>query len=350
MLPSEYMWLYNKPTTITVLDAVKPKVPMTKVFTKYGSDSYTNAFLFDVQHHEVNSLEDYYELLNSLEPTNCIIRGKLKEGNSAKSVRRLIKNKGRAKALFEDQQTKLLHLDVDGVEAPEGVTMAQWAEYCISQLPIEFQGVSYIYQYSSSAGVKAGIRLHLWFYMALPVNHEELKRWYSHLTDHQQRFVDDAVFRPVQVNYVQPPIFKGGAVDPLEIDRVGLVERQHPRLAITIPDEALKLPVPLNTNIPAIVNSDNAALNAFHRKLWQIENSGRLHTPIFSAFSAYKWAVEKTEDIGEYDEEWCMSLVKEAISNSSHPDKDGVYSTEEYLDAQFFDAQVGDSGSGFSAC
>lgn len=337
----ELMAAYNEPATLTVLKAVAPSVPMTKTFTTKGNKSYPNAYLFDVKQFEIPDINELAKALTELQrqPSTCVIRGQLKQGTSAKNVQR--KTRG-DDAIFTDKLSKHIHIDVDGVNAPEGVTMDKWPEYVITQLPKPFQSVSYYYQYSSSAGMKPGIRLHLWFISTMPFDNREFKRWYSHLPDEQQLFIDDAVFRPAQVNYIQSPVFIG-IDDPLaSMARSGLVMKESQTVSLVIPKEAIRLSKPLNTDVPAVLLNKGDAMNAFYKKLWQIEHSGRLHIPILSACSAYRWASE-TKGIDE-NPDWCLEKIREAVSNSSHLDKDGIYSTDSYLNAQYESAEIGSTG------
>jgi hypothetical protein len=341
MKHNDLMAAYNEPATLTVLKAVAPAVPMTKVFTENGNTSYPNAYLFDVRQFAIPDINELAKALTELQrqPTTCIIRGQLKEGTSTKNVQR--KTRG-DDPVFTDRPSKLIHIDVDGVNAPDGMTMVQWPEYVITQLPKPFQGVSYYYQFSSSAGIKPGIRLHLWFISTMPFDNSEFKRWYSHLPDEQQLLIDDAVFRPAQVNYIQPPVFDG-VDDPLaNMNRSGLITKELQTVSLVIPEEAIKLSQPLNTDVPEVLMNKGDAMNAFHKKLWQVEHSGRLHIPILSACSAYKWASE-TKGIDE-DQDWCLEQIREAVSNSSHLDKEGVYSTDGYLNGQYDSAEVGTNG------
>jgi hypothetical protein len=51
--------------------------------------------------------------------------------------------------------------------------------YAIQQLPAEFQTVDCWYHFSSSMGIKAGIRVHLWFWLERPCSDYEMKAWLS---------------------------------------------------------------------------------------------------------------------------------------------------------------------------
>ncbi|QDP02196.1 hypothetical protein [Thalassotalea sp. PS06] len=328
---------FNEPATLTILKAVSPAVPMTKIFTKDGTKPYPNAYKFDVKQFDIPNIEELAKALTDLQrqPQTCVIRGKLKQGTSAEQVQRKVRGD---ESLFTDAANKIIHIDVDGVEAPESMAIEQWPEYIIEKLPTPFHKASYFYQYSSSVGMKPGIRLHLWFMSTMPFDNSEFKRWYSHLPDEQQLLIDDAVFRPVQVNYIQAPIFDG-VEDPLaDLTRSGLVTKSEQTVSLVIPEQQLKIRQPLNTEVPEVLLSKGNPMNAFYKKEWQIEHSGRLHIPILAACSAYKWACE-AKGVDE-DVDWCVDRLRDAVSRSSHIDKDGVYSTDDYLYAQFESAQI----------
>jgi integrase len=51
--------------------------------------------------------------------------------------------------------------------------------YAIQQLLAEFQAVDCWYHFSSSMGIKSGIRVHLWFWLERPCSDDEMKAWLS---------------------------------------------------------------------------------------------------------------------------------------------------------------------------
>ncbi|MDA9954562.1 hypothetical protein N9D61_09710 [Planktomarina sp.] len=51
--------------------------------------------------------------------------------------------------------------------------------YAIQQLPVEFQPADFCYHFSSSMGIKAGINVHLWFWLDRPCSDNEMKAWLS---------------------------------------------------------------------------------------------------------------------------------------------------------------------------
>jgi hypothetical protein len=89
--------------------------------------------------------------------------------------------------------------------------------YAIEQLPIEFQSVDCWYHFSSSMGIKAGIRVHLWFWLERRCSDNEMKAWLSGCP------VDLRMFNPIQIHLTANPRFIDGAVDPYP-NRSGLFE------------------------------------------------------------------------------------------------------------------------------
>ena len=89
--------------------------------------------------------------------------------------------------------------------------------YAIQQLPAEFQSVDFWYHFSSSMGIKPGIRVHLWFWLERPCSDDELKAWLSGCP------VDLRLFNPIQIHLTANPRFIAGAIDPYP-NRSGLFE------------------------------------------------------------------------------------------------------------------------------
>jgi hypothetical protein len=89
--------------------------------------------------------------------------------------------------------------------------------HAIQQLPTEFQSVNYWYHFSSSMGIKAGIRVHLWFWLDRPCSYDEMKAWLSGYP------VDLRLFNPIQIHLSANLRFIDGAVDPYP-NRSGMFE------------------------------------------------------------------------------------------------------------------------------
>jgi len=75
--------------------------------------------------------------------------------------------------------------------------------YAAQQLPVDFW-----YHFSSSMGIKSGIRVHLWFWLDRPCSDVEMKAWLSGCP------VDMRMFNPIQIHLTAKPRFVNGAADP----------------------------------------------------------------------------------------------------------------------------------------
>ena len=63
--------------------------------------------------------------------------------------------------------------------------------YATSQLPVEFQQADCWYHFSSSMGIKAGIRVHLWYWLERPCSDAEMKALLSGCP------IDSPFFNPI---------------------------------------------------------------------------------------------------------------------------------------------------------
>lgn len=203
---------------ITVLQTVGPK--LTKVFKADGTtEAYDDAASFKVKEVAVANLRGLSELLTGLagKPQRCIIRGKFVGGETA--IPGTAEGTfARQNANFTDQALHFACIDVDGfkpedadpVREPEAAVM-EFIEKC---LPMEFQGCSFHWQLSSSAGTKGKeniLKAHVWFWLATPRTSAEMYAWARYIGPQ----VDKAVFRRVQVHYTASPIFEEGVGDPV---------------------------------------------------------------------------------------------------------------------------------------
>jgi len=100
----------------------------------------------------------------------------------------------------------------------------------IQQLPIEFQSVDCWYHFSSSMGIKPGIRVHLWFWLDRPCSDDEMKAWLSGYP------VDLRLFNPTQIQLTANPRFIDGAVDPYP-NRSGLFSAASGVSTVRVPSD-----------------------------------------------------------------------------------------------------------------
>ena len=122
-------------------------------------------------------------------------------------------------------------IDIDSL-AWDGDLSDQQAmlSYAIQQLPAEFQATDCWYHLSSSMGIKAGINVHLWFWLERTCSDNELKMWLSGCS------VDLRLFNPIQIYLTANPQFSDGAVD-LYPSRSGLFKAGTGVSTVTVPSD-----------------------------------------------------------------------------------------------------------------
>ena len=198
---------------ITLLTSANHK-HLSKTFS--GSELTEKSFAigkdFHVSEEPVSDLQSLSKILQRLEydPTQTIIRGSLIEGKTNPVPRN--------KETFTSTPRQWCMIDIDSL-AWDGDINDQQAmlAHAIQQLPTEFQSVDCWYHFSSSMGIKAGIRVHLWFWLERPCSDDEMKAWLSGCP------VDLRMFNPIQIHLTANPRFIDGAVDAYP-NRSGLFE------------------------------------------------------------------------------------------------------------------------------
>jgi hypothetical protein len=180
---------------------------------------------FIVGEEPVSDLQSLADLLQRLEtePTKTIIRGSLIEGQTTPVPRN--------KETFSGTPRQWCMIDIDSLAWDGDINNQQaMLSYAIQQLPIEFQTVNCWYHFSSSMGIKAGIRVHLWFWLERPCSDEEMKAWLSGCP------VDLRLFNPIQIHLTANPRFVDGAVDPYP-NRSGLFEAGSGVSTVPVPSD-----------------------------------------------------------------------------------------------------------------
>ena len=167
---------------------------------------------FNVTEEPVYDLQSLSKILQRLEndPTRTIIRGSLTEGKTNPVPRN--------KETFAATPHQWCMIDIDSLAWDGDINNQQaMLSYAIQQLPAEFQSVDYWYHFSSSMGIKSGIRVHLWFWLDRPCSDDEMKAWLSGCP------VDLRLFNPIQIHLTANPRFIDGAIYPYP-NRSGLFE------------------------------------------------------------------------------------------------------------------------------
>lgn len=184
-----------------------------------------------VSEHDPKSLEEMLELLEDItaNPQWMVIRAK------AKAARRAI---FRRKVNFEtSNKSKIIAIDVDDFPLPSDIApldLKAQGSYVLGILnsiseemfPLD---AGYIAHASSSAGIKSGIRLHMFFETNIPVTQGQLKFMFSSVNEtsrekYNVNIIDLAYYSAVQAHYFADPIFKAPFKDPFKKERIARLE------------------------------------------------------------------------------------------------------------------------------
>lgn len=213
--------------------------------------------------------------------------------------------------------------DIDPVAEPEKAF-----RYAIKHnLPEMFHGVAFFWQLSGSAGIKSGLRGHLFFWASRPVTCAELKALLRGCS------VDLNVFSPVQPYFVAAPIFERGAVDPVS-RRSGLCDcAPYVQLPDVIVITQAKSTTARKTGGGGVALGVEFG-SGFENKLAQLGNGDGLsgfHAPLLGATSAYAYAHG-----AHFDRNSLRQRLRAAINAASKlPDREqdiARYTSDQYLD------------------
>lgn len=207
--------------TLTLLKT-KGGLPLTKKFTPQGSESYGGSKHYSVHSASVSGLADVAALLQKLADKKdmAFIRGTLIDQDKKQHVTRDGVN-------FESRRQHTLALDVDSAATQHDAvfdTEAACAEWIQTYLPTCFHDVSFVYQLTSSAGIKPGLRARIWFWLKTPRSSADLKPWAQALGTNLDSCLDASLFDAVKLHYTASPIFED-VEDPFGTGRVVLCDR-----------------------------------------------------------------------------------------------------------------------------
>lgn len=216
---------------ITLLTARGP-ILMAKRWLADGTISpYGDAKNYGLTRHEVTDIRSLSAMLKKLEskPQTCIIRGGFIGMDVARPL--MQSTEGwidgcvlRQKEVFKDRALHMMMADVDKYVPDCGMAdpVAAIEEFISRKLPPCFNGVSFHWQLSNSAGhtKHAGVlKAHVWFWLRTAQTSADLKAW----AIGQGKVIDTALFHPIQVHYTAAPVFDEGVTDPVAV-RSGFVE------------------------------------------------------------------------------------------------------------------------------
>jgi hypothetical protein len=198
------------------MTTIRAWVRLTKAHRRtaqgWKTSGYGNAHWVAVESHPVAGLKDVARVVAGLarRPDACVIRGELLPGVSPARCERHYRKEP---VTFREQPRQWLMVDADDVPEPAGLSMVLEPDECIEHLlgllPEPFQDAWCFWQASASAGVKPGIRAHLWFWLSEPITSGQVKAWLRGCS------VDRTVYTPIQPHYTADPLFVDGTPDPM---------------------------------------------------------------------------------------------------------------------------------------
>jgi hypothetical protein len=150
----------------------------------------------------------------------CVIRATLRPEfrTASKVLRRLHDRGGAAPAPFEERPRAWVMIDLEPATcAVDPTDPVAAGRYLRRRLPPAFQNARCAVQLSSGAGIKPGLRAHLWFLLDRPLLRTELDRLLGGVDG-----LDPSTFRPVQIHYTANPLFDG-VDDPCDRGRLAVL-------------------------------------------------------------------------------------------------------------------------------
>lgn len=285
---------------ITILNA-GAKV-LTKTFTlangQLTKSNYDLAATFSAEEAEVENIADLYELLEMLskEKSCCVIRGKLKKTANPARVNRRKYDRENTECSFEMNKkgANWICCDFDNIPVPTTIekTLDSYLDYLVSLLPDYMQDVTYVYQWSGSAGIDnwKTLRCHLWFWIEEARTDDELVAWAKEVD-----VFDDAPFRTVQPNYTADPIFVG-MDDPLKDQRLGI--KLKSKDSAFVPKVEISRQQDFSNYEPKTdqIYRGSDLSTSFDKRLSAI--GPRYHLPIVQAVASWITSTSSPSDIG----------------------------------------------------
>lgn len=217
-------------------------VPLTKSFSLNSDGTiekspYPLVKKFTSFQEEVDTIDDFYAAINKHAAYGrCLLKGQLN---------RVLLDESRAGAANPATATEWLCFDLDNIKSIDTV-----ARFVNEVLPPEFNDVSYILQYSASAGVSGdtGLRAHVFYLLNKTAAPDMLKLFVTSLnlknplltsqlaltvTGTSLRYpLDRSVNQNDKLIYIAPPSLQLGMVDSLAGQRIKVVHGTRERVTI----------------------------------------------------------------------------------------------------------------------
>ncbi|AFB83889.1 replication origin binding [Vibrio phage pVp-1] len=220
------------------------KVRLAKVFDKDGKskDPAMPKFFNVIESVNPNSLEQVHKLISEYQrnPEIALVRA-----TPVSSIRNIRRN---AETFNCSVRSRIIHMDIDGIEAPRAnMTIEEQGRWCVELLnelePEMFpKTAAYIAKASGSAGIKPGIRLHMYMQATRAVSNAQLK-WLAYQINrkckelHDFELLDTSVYDKVHLMYTAAPVFENPELDPFkDKERAVLVGGDKVDLLETMPE------------------------------------------------------------------------------------------------------------------
>lgn len=187
--------------------------------------SYPDVYRWRVKRRHVHDLDELAAELEVVADFGraCVIRGYPLRDFGSEPTRRLVYPCTRT----DDEPTfvsvpeglRWMCIDVDGLpcDIDPRVDPDGYADVARQALPDSLKRGRCFYQLSASAGIKPGVRVHLWFWLERRAHDDALRHWADETPN-----VDPSVFGTVQPHYLAPPLFIAANPDPEEWGEVTL--------------------------------------------------------------------------------------------------------------------------------
>lgn len=181
----------------------------SKTHTPGGVTAYeASAGPFSVVRVAVESPQQLLATLQVCPANTFLVRGAPMPPDAVSIPYRRSKQHGVEPPTLAPEAHAVLPVDFDGSDPTvDGSDLAACAAHARASLPPAFHSAGCWAQATSSAGVKPGARVRLWFWCSRAVSDAEAKAWLEHSG------ADLAIYRPAQPIYVAPPSFQSVA-DP----------------------------------------------------------------------------------------------------------------------------------------
>jgi hypothetical protein len=245
---------------VTILTSATGKF-LTKQYTSDGLINYGMEILFSSETQPVRNLTELAEVLDAIGPHSCLIRGKLIAGTDPHRHARRSRPR---KMTWEDPITgeigecveqptyekaphHWLSIDIDSKDDDVGwlddIAAGRLPQKVLEGIPPELRAAAVHWRLTSSAGIKPGIRMRLFYWLDQVISDDQAKRWLGARSvpgdgaaARLYPLIDLAVFNPVEPIYCAAPIFEHDRLDPLRsisIQRSGRFEGTE---AVRVPE------------------------------------------------------------------------------------------------------------------